>query len=1328
VKGPEGTDHTWPLPLDQHSYRQVIDAPAGEVIRVPYVGAGDKPTRDELALFEVLGDNIRVDGFDSLKIKDAMLEVHGLGGGDYDLWLKKTGERIRIRVVNGAAQGRYVLGKLRYLELPALKPVQIASIAANADSLTIRLADFSPFTRVHVFATRYQPAFSGFGDLARVRAPELTGVYPAHAESVYLTGRNIGDEYRYVLDRRSQKKYAGNMLERPMLLLNPWAVRSTETGEQTAMPGQEYFRKGVPPTSEAMPTSPEAAKAAAAAATGDFADFDFLADASAVIVNLVPDKNGVVELTRKQIGPHAMIHVVAVDPLNTTSRSTTLPEVPAEFVDLRLRNGLDSKGHFTQQKLISVLSARQPFVLSDIASSRFEAYDSLAKVYGLYETLSHDPNLAEFAFLLNWPKLKPEEKRVLYSKYACHELHFFLLKKDPAFFQAVVRPYLANKKDKTFMDHWLLGEDLGEFMQPWYYGRLNTVERVLLAERIRGEPARTTRELNEMLRLQPPNVDRFLSLFDTAVKGGALEREDSLGLGRALREAPEGRARTLGRLGAGAMPAAPAPSSAMRGVGGMGGGGAKFGLQADSKAKSEAGDREAQAGAEKARDGRSADKDMAGKKPALRAELGLLVDGLAEREVIRQLYRRIEPTMEWAENNYYHLLIQQQIADLVPVSGFWRDYAERDGKGPFLSRNLAEASRNFTEMVCALAVLDLPFESVKHDVKFGGGRMTLTPANAIVAFHEEVRPVGPVAAQTPILISQNFYRANDRYREENGEKTDKFVTGEFVIETVYGCQVVVTNPTSAKQKLSVLLQVPIGAIPLGNGQFTKSAMFDLEPYRTQAIDYFFYFPLPGKFAHFPAQVAKNEKLIAAAAPATFDVVAKPSRLDTTSWEYVSQNGTNDEVLAFLERENVYALDLDKIAFRMKDRVFFTSVVRLLTLRHSYNATLWSYALLYNMPEATRQYLLHVDQIVNETGGPIRSALLTVDPVARHQYEHLEYKPLVNARAHSLGHRRQIVNARLLEQYERFLKLLSYHAQLSDEDRLAETYYLLLQDRIDEALSTFSQVNADGLATRLQYDYCSAYLALYGDDPQRARLIARRYSDYPVDRWKNLFAALLDQLEEAEGAQPKVVDAEDRNQRQGHLAATEPGFEFTLDNRQIHLTWQNIEQVRINYYLMDVELLFSRNPFVQEVSGPFASIRPNLSQTVKLPAGRVQTALALPQDLAGRNVLVEVSAAGKTVAHPYYANAMDVGLRENYGQLRVTDSTTSKPLSKVYVKVYARMADGSVKFHKDGYTDLRGRFDYATVSTQERQPTSRFAVLVLSDEHGALIRETAPPQQ
>jgi hypothetical protein len=748
-----------------------------------------------------------------------------------------------------------------------------------------------------------------------------------------------------------------------------------------------------------------------------------------------------------------------------------------------------------------------------------------------------------------------------------------------------------------------------------------------------------------------------------------------------------------------------------------------------------------------------------------------------EQAAFRQLYRRLDPTMEWAENNYYQLLIQQQLADLVTVSPFWLDYARYDDKGPFLSRNLADASRSFTEMIFALAVLDLPYEPGKHDVKFDAGRMTLTPASPVIAFHEEVRPVAGPAGQTPILISQNFYRLGDRYREENGEKIDKFVTGEFLVQAVYGCQVVITNPTSARQKLSVLIQLPVGAIPVSNGQFTRSVMLDLEPYRTQAIEYFFYFPLPGKFVQFPVHVAKNEKFIAAAPPVAFDVVEKPSKIDTSSWEFVSQNGTGEEVLALLGRENVHALNLDKIAFRMKDRGFFEAVLQLLRERHVYQATLWSYALFHNEPAAAQQYLAHVDQIVNESGGPIRSPLLTVDPVARHQYEHLEYKPLVNARAHSLGQRRQIVNGRLLEQYHRFLKLLSYHAQLTNDDKLAVTYYLLLQDRIEEALATFAQVQPDQLATRLQYDYCAAYLDLFGDEPERARVVATQYADHPVDRWRNVFANLVRQLDEAERKVPKVlakspqgVDGEDRGQRQGLLAATEPAFDFTLDSRQIHLTWQNVNEVRVNYYLMDVELLFSRNPFVQAVSGPFASIRPNATQMVKLLTGdagqangggvggppsaiaQVAQALAipLPKDLVSRNVLIEVTAAGKKRSHPYYANAMNVRLLENYGQLLVIESANTqvvakgppssesraqdpRGLPKVYVKVYARLADGTVKFHKDGYTDLRGRFDYASVSTpssvaQDRQPISRFAILVLSEERGALIQEAAPPQQ
>ncbi len=84
----------------------------------------------------------------------------------------------------------------------------------------------------------------------------------------------------------------------------------------------------------------------------------------------------------------------------------------------------------------------------------------------------------------------------------------------------------------------------------------------------------------------------------------------------------------------------------------------------------------------------------------------------------RPLYRGLEPTQEWAEDNYYHLPIDQQVAGLVGASSFWLDYARYDGKGTFLSTQFADASHNFTEMMFALAVLDLPFEAGKHTIVY----------------------------------------------------------------------------------------------------------------------------------------------------------------------------------------------------------------------------------------------------------------------------------------------------------------------------------------------------------------------------------------------------------------------------------------------------------------------------------------------------------------------------------------------------------------------------------------------------------------------------------
>jgi len=158
--------------------------------------------------------------------------------------------------------------------------------------------------------------------------------------------------------------------------------------------------------------------------------------------------------------------------------------------------------------------------------------------------------------------------------------------------------------------------------------------------------------------------------------------------------------------------------------------------------------------------------------------------------------------------------------------------------------------------------------------------------------------------------------------------------------------------------------------------------------------------------------------------------------------------------------------------------------------------------------------------------------------------------------------------------------------------------------------------------------------------------------------------------------------------------------------------------------MDVELLFSRRPFVQSDVSRFSFIEPGHREPITRPAPEHR--IAWPAALRGKNVVVEGVGPGVRAARVHYANDLATTLAHQYGQLRVQRATDHQPLPATYVKVYARKRGGAVAFYKDGYTDLRGWFDYATLSTSELNSVERFAILVCSDHAGAAILEAAPP--
>jgi predicted transcriptional regulator len=1279
----------------QQSYPEFISIRSGETISLPALH-DELPVNELMSLLELRGSSYYKDWTSNVRLIDGAITVDDLPAGDYELFLIKPEAAIAIKVADGSQTAGYIVSDCQLIKSQNSRQTFIHRVKQSSkDKCRIVLKNASKNTRVHVLGTRFIPDFSIYKNFSLDSNNAANFRLLDIPLSKYLSGRNIGDEYKYILERKYARIFPGNMLKRPGLLLNPWSLGTTDTDTQSAGFGSGWAEPSASARKRSAVLSESARYDGTLDGDSSFASLNFLPAPSVIMTNLRPDQKGIVEIDLSETKVLQHLHIIAVDGEATSYAELSLAEKDESYKSISMNRALDPKRHFSEQKNISVISMNDKLEIADMTTAKLEVFDSLSSVYQLFSSINKNENLAEFNFIINWPELNEKKQLELYSKYSCHELNFFLYKKDRKFFDKVIKPYIAHKRDKTFIDNWLLNNNLTAYLEPWAFERLNIAEKILLAAKLDPEKAGIKRHVSDLCDLLPANIDYFNHLFKTALKGNALETESRLGYEKDIAKAQGLRS-----------PAAPpAPGQAR----------AKMVARRPSLQR-------AAAPMAKEEIASFADFDSAAE-----TDDEYLGYDSGRRDEVKQLFRQLDKTEEWVENNYYKLPIDKQTASLITVNNFWRDFADNKKGQLFVSKNVAEASGSFTEMMLALAVLDLPFAAQKHETDFANTSMKLKPGNNLIAFHREIKEVKDVAKTQSILTGQNFFAQNDRYYYERNERFDKFVTEEFLIRQVYGCQVILTNPTSSRKNVDVLLQIPDGAIPVLQGFYTSSINMQLEAFSTKTHEYYFYFPEPGRKIHYPVHVSQEETMIAAGKPFVFNVVAELTNYDKTSWPYISQNGTTGEVLSYLQQNNIDRLDLTLIAFRLKDKDFFIKLYNILKARHVFNATVWSYSLYHRHIEALQEFLEN-SAFAKQCGTTFNSSLLKVEPVSRHRYQHKEYWPLINARVYQLGRQRKILNKQLDRQYSALLSDLKYKKQLDDYDRMAVVYYLLLQDRIEEANEIFTQIKSAEQINSLQYDYLQAYLAFYFERPQTATKIAEKYSQYPVVRWRNLFADVIAQSQEITGDATQVIDEESRRQKQNRLADSQPQLDFSIEKQRISLNHKNMEKVKINFYEMDIELLFSKQPFVKEVSEQFSVIQPNHSIVQQLEKAKNQTFIELPQQFKEKNVMIEVSSSGISKTAAYYPNSMLVSFAEQYGQLRVSHKETQKPLSKVYIKVYSRLKNGEVKFYRDGYTDLRGKFDYASLSTNELDHSERFSLLIMSENNGALVREAAPPNR
>lgn len=1310
VREPGGHTRSWTLQNDRRDQIGLLTVSQGKDLKIPFVG---QLNRREVALYSQSAGGYLSDEFSLLKLIDGNLVASDLAAGDYRLLLKDSGQSIKIMVADGTVSQGHAFNDTRMLELTTRQPSHISKIATDKKTMEIDVSGADSLTRIHVIATRFLPGHDPFQALGGSQRAGLVTGTARFLPSLYINGRNLGDELRYILERRYAQNFPGNMLIRPEILLNPWAVRDTKTDEEKLVGGDKFNRKPTAPAAPASGRAKNGKERSSARKDGAIGSpsYEFLLNDPVLVSNLVPDKNGKLSINLDAFGDRQHVHVLLVDPEGSTYRSVSLPDRETELRDLRLLKALDPKRHFTEQDRVSLLKKGDTIKLPDLANSQFELFDHLGSVHRYFLTLKNDATLREFSFIINWPSLTDEEKTENYSKYACHELSFFLFRKDPSFFKKVVGPHLANKKDRTFMDDFLLGEPLEKYFTAFEYARLNVVERILLSQKDPKRLAALTLDLENRLALKTPNPGQAQQWFGNAISGGAFgDTYASKKKETASRFVVTGKSSNIELGDSDPFASGGRPLGTTRKAG-------RAGVEERQRKMV----RGAEALAELEDTVREFKSDGGADAFAAPQKRNLL-------EKIEQLYRAIEPTKEWAENNYYHLPIAQHHYKLVEENRFWLDLAKHGAKPGFGSRHLGEATGNFHEMILALAFLDLPFNAPKHQDEIKNGALDFTAGGTLLFFHREIKEAGMAAKRPPLLMSQSYFELNDRFRVEDGQKVDKFITEEFVRGLVYGAEVVVTNPTSSRQRLDVLTQLPKGAIPMMGQRTSATKPVELEAYSTHRVELAFYFPSSGKFPVYPAHLSRSGEVVAHADSLVLNVVDEPTSVDKTSWTWISQWGDDALLLNYLKSENLHLVDLSKIAWRVRGSAdFHQKVLTILNSRGFYHETLQSYSIAQNNKAGIAQYLLMQGNFLNQCGLALDCELVTIDPIARRSYQHLEYKPLINNRAHALGGENRILNPVIRSQYQNYLAVLSQRKALDAMDRLSATYYLLLQDRVEEALAHLKLVDPKKLQSQMQFDYFQAYAAFYQADLGKARSIARKYDKYPVDHWREKFADITAQIAEIEGANPLVIDEGNREQEQQVAAAREPSLDLKVEGVKASLDHYNIAEVTVNYYEMDLEFLFSTNPFVSSGTSRFSIIRPNQSISMKLPKGKKVTSFELPKTYHASNVIVEILGGGKTTSQAVYANDLKTTLSEAMGLLTVRHDKSGMPLSKVYVKVYAK-TKGGVKFFKDGYTDLRGKFDYASVSTSDLGQVERLSILVMSEKDGATVLEASVPQR
>ena len=684
INGQSG--HSIDLRLNQQVWPSALHLSAEQALKLPI---GEDRNAANYRLLEIRDRSNLKDLSTQLSVSNGFLVSKELAPGDYKLVDREDGEETQIVVVEGETIDNVLVGKIRHRTRNLAPSLSIKSLTRNGDgSLSIELSGNTELARIHLVASRYFDDRFSLRDFHR-GLPALSGRRLSLERSGYVGDLRLGDEYEYVLRRRYAAKYPGVMLPQPSVLLNPWETETTSNSSQMSRSGDA---PPASPKSAAPMDSIAAAALAANASSAGSPDYDFLADSGVIAANLRADAQGRLTIPADALEGMPIVQVIVADPVNVVRRTITNKQSKAERLDLRLAQSLPVAKPYSFERAVSVVSKESPLDLATLGSAQVQVYASVGSLMSLYRTLAGDKRFDEFQDLGQWHTLSPEQKLDLYSELASHELHLFMRMHDREFFDAVIKPYLSNKKEKQFIDHWLLDEDLSEFTTLWRYRRLSAAERALLAIRVPQLRDQVRRDLSEKVSLMEEDYDQVRSQVESALRAKGLE--DRFG-------------EIADRL---------APPSGGMGGGAFGDVGVDFFMDDEVAAEVEA---------VPSRRGMSRSQSLERLKRESSLEFrvkesagagGRILQSRGGKPTNRLFYQQLDTTKQWAESNWDRIRVVGGPAspNLLPDNPFWSDLASSDFDGsgsPAVSRNLLRCASNRHSALVALALCGLPLKA-----------------------------------------------------------------------------------------------------------------------------------------------------------------------------------------------------------------------------------------------------------------------------------------------------------------------------------------------------------------------------------------------------------------------------------------------------------------------------------------------------------------------------------------------------------------------------------------------------------------------------------------